>query len=383
MILMGFVFFLPTLVNAEIEVYGQINRGVLFVDDGHDKNTFFVDSAYDNSLLGAKLINNINDDVKFGSQFDLWVMPNVSNDMAAKAVSQLNKHGKGENVKFGVVDFWVNSDKAGKISIGRGNTASKNTGMASLSGTDSINYAGASDMAGGMYFHPKGVDRSVQVGDARVGADDGIFDPISGAGIVDRVRYDSPKFGPFILSTSIGEYKIDDVTKKNYRDLAFVYEDDVGAFKLKGAAAVVRHSKNDYIQAKKAYNGSFAILHVNTGLNAAVSLGKQKNSIATSVPAVSNVKNRNFSYVQVGKQSDLLECGKTNFAIDYWKANNTAQDYDKARAYGVGVVQKIDKINVELYAGVRNYKYETPSQQYDRIIAALLGFKVNFKGKIS
>jgi hypothetical protein len=112
-------------------------------------------------------------------------------------------------------------------------------------------------------------------------------------------------------------------------------------------------------------------------------LGKQKNSIDTPAPAVSNVKNRNFSYVQVGKQSDLITCGKTNFAIDYWKANNTAQDYDKARAYGVGVVQKIDKINVELYAGVRNYKYETPSQQYDRIIAALLGFKINFKGKIS
>lgn len=377
-VLLWIIFLLPTVVSAEIEVYGQINRGALFVDDGHDKNAFFVDSAYDNSLVGTKWSNRINEDVKFGSQFELWVMPNISNDVTANAVSQLNKHGKSENLKFGIADFWTSNDKSGKLSVGRGNTASKNTGTVTLSGTDLIIYAGAADMAGGMYFHPKGANRSVQSSDLQVGGDNGIFDPISGAGIVDRIRYDSPKFGPFILSTSLGEYMATDEETKNCADVALTYEDVIGKFKLKGAAGIAQHSKNNYVRAKKTYDGSFAILHMDTGLNAAVSLGKQIHHITNIVPTTSNDQHRKFYYVQVGKQSDLITYGKTNFAIDYWRANNNVSDHDKARAYGIGVVQKIDKIKTELYAGIRNYKYNTPSLEHDRIIAAILGFKINF-----
>ena len=376
-------FLLPTLANAEVEWYGQVNRGFLFVDDGYDKKTFFVDSAYDNSLVGIKGNNNLNEDNNVGGQLELLVMPNASNDVSVNAVSQLDNHGKSKNIKFGLVDFWASNSKVGRFSLGRGNMASKNTGTVTLSGTDLISYAGAADMAGGMYFHPQGVDRSVQSTDAtQIGGDGGIFVPISGAGTVDRIRYDSPKFGAFVLSTSVGKYKSDAINK-NCADLGLTYEDFIGEFKLKGAAAIMGHSKDNDVQAKRGYDGSFAILHVNTGLNAAVSYGEQKNQITNPPQIVSNGKNRKFHYVQVGKQADLIEYGKTNFAVDYWGSNNSAQDYDKARACSVGVVQKLDKLKTELYFGIRNYRYEKSGQKYDRILAALLGFKISFIGKIS
>lgn len=372
-----------TFANAEVSWYGQINRGFLGVNDGHNKNIFFVDSAYDNSLAGikgeARLSDNPDNDIKSGGMLELWVMPNVSNDVTANAVSQLNKHGKSKNIQFGIVDTWVASSKAGKISFGRGALASKNTGTVTLSGTDLISYAGASDMAGGMYFHPQGAARSVQSTDPQVGGDGSIFDPLSGGGIKDRVRYDSPKFGAFIISTSIGKYKVD-TSHRYFSDLALTYEDSVGDFKFKGAAAIFRNSKKNDIQRKQGYDGSFAVLHINTGLNAAVSLGQLRNRII-NLPAERN-KRRNFYYVQVGKQTDLITYGKTNFAVDYWSTNNSASDYDKARACSIGVVQKLDKLKTELYFGIRNYKYEKPGQKYDRILAALLGFRISFAGKV-
>lgn len=380
-----------TFANAEVSWYGQINRGFLGVNDGHNKNIFFVDSAYDNSLAGikgeARLSDNPDNDIKSGGMLELWVMPNVSNDVTANAVSQLNKHGKSGNIQFGIVDSWVTSSKAGKISLGRGALASKNTGTVTLSGTDLISYAGASDMAGGMYFHPQGAARSVQSTDPQVGGDGSIFDPLSGGGIKDRVRYDSPKFGAFIISTSIGKYpSSDSITKapikKHCADVALTYEDTVGEFKLKGAAAIIKHSKDNNIQSKTGYDGSFAILHTNTGLNAAVSLGEQRNQIDPTTQTITNSKNRKFSYIQIGKQTDLITYGKTNFAVDYWSTNNSASDYDKARACSIGVVQKLDKLKTELYFGIRNYKYEKPGQKYDRILAALLGFRISFAGKV-
>ena len=40
-IFLGLVFFFPILANAEVTWYGQINRGILHIDDGHEKKYFF------------------------------------------------------------------------------------------------------------------------------------------------------------------------------------------------------------------------------------------------------------------------------------------------------------------------------------------------------
>lgn len=375
------LFLFTNSVIAEGAWYAQINRGLLRVDDGYAKKTFFVDSAYDNSLIGIKGEVKINDlcnhDLKAGGQLELGIMPNNSNDYTADAVSQLSQHGKRENIKLGIFDTWIFGEKLGKFSVGRGGMASKGTGNITLSEADLISYAGASDLAGGMYFHPQGAERNVLSTDPQIGGDDGTFDAISGAGTMDRVRYDTPKFNGFTFSTSIGKYT-SAPSHKYCIDFAVRYEELIGKFQVNGAVAIALHSKDYYVKNKQVYDSSLAILHQNTGLNAAVSIGEQRNAIENVPQIISTEKHRKFYYVQLGKQTTLIEYGKTNFALDYWGTNNCVQDYDKARAYGAGVVQKFDNINTDLYLGFRNYQYKKLGQNYDRILAILLGVRIKF-----
>ena len=349
------------------------------------KNTFFVDSAYDNSLAGIKGAIDLDQDLKVGGQLEVWSTAGIT--AGNKAVSQLNRSGTG-GIEVGIVDAWIENKDFGKIFLGKGNMASKNTAASTLSDVDLVSYAGAADMAGGMYFHVKDNAGRVVYTDPKLGD---IFEPINGLGVADRVRYDTPKFKGFNLSTSIGNITEKDennvVTKMKYcSDLALKYEDTIGDFKLKGSAGIATFSKDSDARNTKMYNGSFALLHINTGLNIDASIGRQThpNDTVDINGTRENTKNkRKFYYVQLGKQAELVKYGKTNFAIDYWSAKHTLRDNDKAKAYGAGVVQKLKKVNTELYFGIRNYKYERPgTTKYNKILAALFGIKINLEGKL-
>ena len=372
---------IPALSAAEVEFYGQINRGILFADDGHEKNTFFVDSAYNGSLAGITGNADLNDKFKIGGKLELAVVSGATNTTGNHAVNQLNKSGSTNFLDISIADSWFKGD-FGKISLGKGDMASKDSGTVTLSGTELISYAGASDMAGGMYFHPKGLDRQVQntdnAKDPQIGSNDCIFDALSGFYRQDRLRYDSPKFKNLVLSTSVGN-----TSNKYLSDLALTYDNSFGGFNIQGAAAIAKQSKDSDIKTQKIYNGSFAVLHIATGLNVAASIGKQQNKIiANTADEDALNKNRNFYYLQLGEQTNLTTYGKTNFAIDYWQAKHSLEDYDKAYAYGVGVVQNLDKINTAIYCGIKNYKYNTLNIPYNNVLAILLGVKISFASKL-
>jgi hypothetical protein len=40
--------------KVPVTVYGQINKAVLFWDDGHEKNTYVIDNNYESSRFGFK-----------------------------------------------------------------------------------------------------------------------------------------------------------------------------------------------------------------------------------------------------------------------------------------------------------------------------------------
>ena len=361
-----------SIATAEIEPYGQINRGFLFTRDGHEKNLFFVDSSYDNSNVGIKLENIVNKELKFGSQFELWVMPAAST--GPKGVTQLDRNGTINNLKLAVADFWVASNLA-KFSLGYGAMASKNAAMCTLADADLISYAGAADMAGSIYLHPAGEARRVQANDPD-SADPQImamFNPISGLGRQKRLRYDFPKFGNFMVSTSIGKPE-NSGSNKYCKDLAITYSTFMQRLKLQIAMAISKDRLAGTGNKVMLYSGSVAVLDMPAGLNAALAAGLQ-----TKVrEVVTNDNKRTFYYAQIGKQAVLNSYGKTNFAVDFWQAQHSVINNDKARACSIGVVQKVDKLNTELYFGIRNYQYVTPSQKHDRVIGALLGAKIKF-----
>ena len=367
--------------KAEVTWYGEINRGSLWTDDGHDKNTYFVDSGYSSTKTGLKA-----EDLKLSEEDCLSVGGNIEVEIHAASsnnVSQLDRNGSKDYSKdpiednkillLDVAEVWLTSD-VGKFSVGKGNTASHGSGVSILSGTDIILYSSVSDMAGGTFFRKKGTTVAIErTKNPRITDN---FDPINGLGTCkERIRYDTPNFNGFSLAASISN----EDEKRYGSDLALHYEKELDAYKLQGSVAFARYSKADKLRNGKAWSGSFAVLHKETGLNGSVALGRETHAGETSNP---QNKHKKFYYVQLGKQCELIKYGKTNFAIDFFKARHSTQDHDKSRAFGFGVVQELKKIHSNLYLGVRYHKYDRVTQKYNKVIAALAGIQINLNGTL-
>ena len=189
-------------------------------------------------------------------------------------------------------------------------------------------------------------------------------------GRANRFRYDSPKFSGFQASGSVGV-----VNNTQYgSDLSLRYYETFEKFELSGAAAYSKLSHAGNANNQIILDGSMAMLHKDTGINVAVAYANKRK--------FSDSRNMRYIYIQAGKRSDIFSIGNTNFVFDYWGGKHTLSNNDKAKTFGGGVTQKIDRAYSEIYMSMRKYQLQTSSISYDNIFSVSIGLKVNIGGKI-
>ena len=336
--------------GISLKLSGQVNRGLLFVDDGFDNETYFVDN--DNSstrfrLTGSGDVGN----VEVGVNFEVQIESNSS-----ASVSILNQDTGSVNFTQRKLEVYAKGDW-GKISLGQGDMASNGTSEEDLSGTGVIGYSAVNDLAGGQFFRDSaalpvaGVNPTV--GDT--------FSNIDGQSRRDRIRYDSPTLAGFTLSGGFGE--------EDRWDVALRYAGEFGAIRV---AAAIAHGEDNGDD--KHTNGSASILHTPTGLSLTVAAGQEDLSPTT-------MQDPEFYYVKLGWQTNsITPAGKTAFAIDYYDGDDIDTDGGESSSWGIFAVQKLDKVGTELYLGYRNYEYEDTlgGINYDDVSAVMAGARVKF-----
>ena len=63
---------------ADVTLKGQVNRAVMYADDGVDSDTFFVDNDNSSTRLIIDGKHKFNDDVTIGAQFEVEHQSNSS-----------------------------------------------------------------------------------------------------------------------------------------------------------------------------------------------------------------------------------------------------------------------------------------------------------------
>ena len=170
--------------KVSLQIYGQVNRAALYANDGDEDNWFFVDNDNSSTRIGLLGSTNAIDGFSIGTRFEVEFQSNPSNE-----VSQEDKNGVGDNnFKRRHFDIFLKSERFGKLSLGRGDTASNNTAEVDLSGTDVVGYSSIADMAGGQLFFDNDTDTlsNTTIGD--------VFNNFDGLGRDDCLRYDTPNF---------------------------------------------------------------------------------------------------------------------------------------------------------------------------------------------
>ncbi len=333
--------------KVRLNISGQINRGVLVMDDGDNTDTFHVDNDASSSRIRLIGEADLSDTLTVGTAIEV----ELASDSTA-SVNQIDKSGVGSGTfSERRVEFYFTDANWGKLWVGQGWTASEDTSEYDLSGTALAGYSSTADMAGGLLF--RNSDGSLSA--TNVGS---VFLNFDGLGRRDRLRYDTPNLNGVTLSVSAVE--------GDAWDAAITYAAKYSYAQV--VAALAYSDPQDLASHDSRVNGSVSVLF-NSGFN--VTLAAGEDDAGTSADP-------NFYYAKLGYQANLNRMGLTAFSVDYHHTDEIGVSMDEGKSYGLQLVQNFDDWSTEGYVGLRTYELERSGGSFQDLDVLLMGGRVKF-----
>ncbi|MGD9054804.1 MAG: porin [Desulfobacterales bacterium] len=352
---------LPAAQALDFKISGQLNRAVLWGYNGNDDDTKFVDNDNSSTRFRFTGSNTFNDVWTVGFKWENEMQSNASNDTDI----DIGENGDTGDVDFNErhMDVYLQHNKFGKLSLGQGDTASNSTSEVDLSGTTVVAYSSIEDMAGGFIFRDDD-DNELQTGDPADPTDTSIgraFSNFDGFSRRDRVRYDTPKFGPVFFSASYMNGQSYDFAGR------FAYEWE-GFGKLAAAASwLPADTQRDSF---RQYSGSISFLH-DSGFNLTFAGANRYDTPGDAEPW--------NAYGKVGWKFD-----KWAFSVDYTYSEDVDVQDDEAQSIGAAAVWTPWQ-SIELYGAYRYHDLDRDQDQRpadtgnaEAIHAVMIGTRVKF-----
>ena len=352
---------LPAITSGndkiKLAISGQINRAINIASDGGSTKIYHLDNHSSNSrfrLLGSAKISA---DLTLGTRIEVAVAPDVSTK-----VSQSPNQTSGDYFNQRWTEVSLDSKRFGKLSIGKGDTASNMTAEVDLSKTVVVQYSQIYTMAGGMLFREKSGSKALttlKISD--------VFNNGDGLTRQSRLRYDSPGFYGFSLAGSL-------VTGQR-SDLALFWGGEGYGFQGAGAFAVANTkgtaTYSTLPDARLLYDGSFSLLHKLSGLNVTVSGSLLERTAAGD---------RTNLYTKLGWITNFTKLGYTAFGVDFTRTHNGYADGDRATSVGAAIVQAFERYATELYLQYRTHAVERSAglAPVEDINVGTVGVRVKF-----
>jgi hypothetical protein len=381
--------------KVSVKLSGQVNRGILFWDDGEDSDTYFVDVENSNTRFRITGSASISPGRTAGFRIEAdWFIQNnssaVSNcnntDFAgAQCMAQANTVGNSaqrgglinSQNAAGVTDMrwsevWFKDDRLGKLSLGKGDTASNGTSEVDLSGTSVAQYAGMADVGGAFQFRTSGGATPGGFAGASLGD---AYSQNDGLSRRNRLRYDTPAIGGFTFSASASA---DDAV-----DGALRFKKEWNSVRCAWAGAIAHDTTEkgrEVLNVRRAddkwiYSTSGSCLHTPSGLN--LTLGYSETD-----EGIDDVDAQWF-FIKAGISRRWNSHGKTSISVQYAENQNRLRGINARggdlNSYGVAFVQKIDSAALELYVAWSHHELDRiNNQSFQDLDFLLMGARMKF-----
>lgn len=390
--------------KVSLTVSGQVNRAIMYWNDGVDSNTFFG-------------LDNTNSSTRFGFSGSAKISPAVSAgfsiliDVADKArtytVSQGNEDASGAGGTTGPngdhflrlrdANWWLEHSALGRVTVGRLTTAGAVAGI-DLAGIQVVASSSPGLVGGGLAFRTpaNGFGPTLnQITDA------GGYPTTRGEG----VRWNSPTFAGFTVGASIAEAASVEIvngttTGRNLGvDLRYAGEFSgvriaagIGWEKFEGNGDGVLNASTTVQNKTEQWGGSLALMHVPTGLFVQGDYLKN-TSTGVGVYAAGSPAERDATrwLIQAGIAQNFFGIGRTSLYGEYGRADDWLfakgiaivgdipnSPGDAVRWWGLGVVQTIDAAAMDLYLGYRNFDANWNNGDYQGLHVVTGGARIRF-----
>jgi outer membrane murein-binding lipoprotein Lpp len=336
--------------NTKLSISGQVNRMVMYADDGNEARWFHADNDESSTRLRFIGASKLDEEWSAGTNIEVQFESNPSNTVT------INQNTAGGTNSFTErkLEIYFASTRLGKLSLGQGESASDGATETDLSKTGVIASSSSSAIGGGLQFHRSGT-RGTGSG-TTVGQ---VFNGLSGLGKDDRIRYDSPSFAGAKLSTSWVDGDEYDVALRYGRE----FDDTEVALSLAYWDASPTSQKD-------GFGGSLSF-KLPSGTSLTGAYGEE------DLEAVGR-KDQNFWYAKLGQDFALTPLGATAVSLDYMASDDQNANGNEASGYGLAAVQFIDKIGTEIYGTVRWFDVDLPAIATDGITVGGIGARVKF-----
>ena len=293
--------------NVNVSLYGQFNPALLYANNGDSSKLYVVDNQHSQTRFGLRASVDALSGWQAGSRFELGVTGDGSTDVNSRYTHDATEVA----LKLRWAEISFANHKYGKLSLGKGDSASNNTAEVDISGTSvamqdkTLWYAGASNSLS-----------DIEVGD--------IYDGYDGLSRTDRIRYDTPGFAGFSLA---GAYSSGDAF-----DGSVWYSRKYGGTKI-AAGLGIANPGDIMSDADLLYTGSASILFP-IGISATFSGGLMDKE-------AENLDNATFWWTKLGYRTKFYDAATTAFSIDYGEAENISINDEKGRTWALAAVHDV------------------------------------------
>ena len=339
--------------RIRLDIAGQVNQAFTAAGDGNETKGYFVDNDASGSRMRFAGVANFEQGPSVGSTLEIAFSPNNSS-----AVSQDNETA-GDLISVRRAEVWARDDRYGRVMFGRGSAAADSTAEFDLTLVSGpIMTSGVSFVAGGLEFTTGDALSGISIGDAFFNFD---------GSRQNRVRYDSPMFGPAQVSLSAGSDQRYDAAITFGGDYDHWTGIDLGPFTGLGAVSISNPNDDDtdYRAA-----GSWSMLHDDTGLSLTLSGGFDGGTGGDTPYSI---------YGKLGWDTNLVSFGPTGFGVDYgWTENHDAEG-NQGQSVGVAAFFFNDTATTEIYTQVRWFGLDRSERpQLDDIYLGTVGTRIRF-----
>ena len=277
--------------NSErsVRVYGQLNRAVMYWDDGKKSATYGVDNETSSSRFGLIGKHGLLGDLSAGYRIE--IDSRVTSSSKVSSGDALGDLSEGA-VQLRHAYWYVDDRKLGRLTFGQQSPATDDITL--------INLGSEMNDAALHYNNNFGIWLNIGSGlitDLKWGQIAHNVDSLRGL----FVRYDTPVMGGVILSAAWGEDGVWDVAAR--------YQADWRPFRF---AAGVGYMDNPD-QRFRDVRGSASLIHDPSGLYVSVAGGLRDDDISV----LSASGQAHFYYGQLGISRQWLPYGKTTLYADY------------------------------------------------------------------
>ena len=331
--------------GLEVKLSGQVNRAVMFADDGVQSDSFHVDNDNSSTRFRFAGTGEVSPGLKAGLIFEVEYQSSPSN-----LVTFADRDGAPPTLDERYMDLFFEGG-FGKLSLGQGDGAANGGVEVDLSGTSVAHYADVSATGGALAFRTAAGGSGPTMGSVLSQQD---FESR-----YDRARYDTPAFGGLRLALSAGAKDSRDV-----HEAALLYAGDFGsAGKL---AAALGWSQEDPTVVggvdDETVGGSVSWLAPG-GFN--LTYGHTQRDVSAT-------REGKFNYFKAGYKT-----GKHAVSADYALGDDQSAAGDEAKSMSLAYV--FTPVSwAELFALAKKAQLDQPGTAYEDITLVMLGTRLKF-----